>query len=409
MPVDTNNLYRALPMPMPRFGPSPTTPTNPVVNESPYPDPRQLFAPYLGIGSNTGFSDVTASLQTPITNPYGSGENIDPVTQRILDLIDKRTAEAGTKAGSEASALASRRGLPGSSIEQFGVQQGIEGANRVGNEATTAVLQQFLTNRKDAELATMDAELRRRLALGQLTSDEVASLRNQFAYQQGLELQKQLGEAGIALGRENIGAQQDIAQKEARNSLIGAGISTLPYLLGGGGGGGGGLFGGGGGGGGGLLSGFGGGSILSNMFGGSATPVGQFLMPGVSGAGPEGIPLANAGQNPFQAGGPGGLAAGIGLGYAGGALGRNQFGGGNDVGGYVGGALGYSLGGPVGAGVGSFLGTGIQRGGEAIYRGVNKKLGNTAGSIVRPFVDPVGSAKSVVNKVSNAVSSVFPF
>ena len=215
------------------------------------------------LGQNARFEDVLAPIfnMPDVNRPFtgdqylerglsavAPGEDgIDPVTQRILALIDERTATARTRAASEASALASRRGLAGSSIEQFGVQQGIEGAERVGAEQVQSFLQQGIQNQlalrqaqaqglfgygageqrigSEFGLGQLDAETRARLQAGQLTSDELASIRNIQENNLNRALQERLGVAGInqanlALSVEQTEAERDRRQSE-KNAVIG--------------------------------------------------------------------------------------------------------------------------------------------------------------------------------------------
>ena len=215
------------------------------------------------LGEGVRFEDVLAPTFNPpqvgrsfTGDPYlergltalDTGEDgIDPVTQRILSLIDERTATARTRASSEAQALAGRRGLAGSSIEQFGVQEGITGAERLGAEEVQNVLQQNIQNqlalrtaqaqglfgfgageqRIGAEfgLGQLDAETRARLQAGQLTSDELASIRNIQENNMNRALQERLGAAGIsqanlALSVGQTEAERDRSQSE-KNAIIG--------------------------------------------------------------------------------------------------------------------------------------------------------------------------------------------
>ncbi len=309
---------------------------------------------------------------------------ISPESQKILDNIKANQRDSEASGTSQAIALAGRRGIAGSSIEQFGVQNAISEAAKTGQNAESAVL--LANEERNNALKNLQAQA----MFNRSIYGDKAAFDN---YQ--LQLQQILGQQGIDIARENIDVSRKIAEDQARNNLFSAGISAfVPSILNG--------FGGGGGGGG-----MGGG--LSSLFGGPSTALGRFFSGGgaATGAGPGGIPLASAGGggNPFMAGGFGGLMGGAGLGFLGSSLGRQTFGGGNDVGGIAGGGLGYMFGGPIGAGVGSFLGVGAQRLGENIYSGSQGALGNTAASFIKPFVDPVGAVKSV----SNAVKKVFPF
>jgi hypothetical protein len=243
-------------------------------------------------------------------------QGITPELQQVLDIIRQNQNYAGQQGMSQAQALAGRRGLAGSSIEQFGVQQANESASRAGQEQMANVLLQNvqrqqalqdLQTRGYFERAGQEASLGAQLgtAEGQLTSDEIASLRNIQLANQQMELQRSLGERGIDAQMANIGAQRDIAADEQRNALIGTGASLFaPYLMGG-------LFGapgGGGGGGGGLGGLFGGGAAAAGVGGVANTSAGALgasssLFPG--GLGTVGTPAA--GGIPFLP-----IAAGIG-------------------------------------------------------------------------------------------------
>jgi hypothetical protein len=200
------------------------------------------------------------------------------------------------------------------------------------------------------------------------------------------QLQQTLQEA--TAGREEALAR-DLAREQSkaqeRSSLIGTGGSLLGTYL--------------------LTRGMGGGAAqggapaaggLSGLFGGASSPLGRSL------AARGGPAAAGQGFTPLT---PGGLVGGAGLGLLGGSLGRQAFGGGNDLGGIAGGALGYAYGGPAGAGLGSFLGTGAQRLGESFYEQSKRRFGNTGASFIKPFADPVGSVKSI----TRGIKKVFCF
>lgn len=212
------------------------------------------------------------------------------------------------------------------------------------------------------------------------------------------ELERSIQESDAA--REEALAR-DLAKQQRKQSLteslLGAGTNLLGIGLMTRGGGGGATTGSGG--------------LLSGLTGGGSTPLGRLFGGGgggsVSTAG-GGSVTANGGQviaGGSKLAGFGSLLGGAGAGLLGSSLGRRSFGGGNDTGSVVGGGLGYLMGGPLGAGVGSYLGTGAQRLGENIYEQSKNKVGNTAASVIKPFVDPAGAVKSV----SKAVKKVFCF
>lgn len=330
--------------------------------------------------------------------------------QSILDTIKKQQDYATGVGTSAAQSLAAKRGLTGSSIEQFGTQQAVEAASRAAQDASTNALLQ--NESQQNALRQLQAQLygSRAQSLAGLNSDELTSLRNADFSQQQLAQQGLLGQQQIDLARANIGAAEDIASEQARNSLISSGASILaPYLLpklfgfGGGGAGAGGVPGAAGGGGSGVLGG------LFNIGGGNG-----FL--GLSGAG--GAPLPAGALGPASPGmfGPGGAlfntagtstlgASNILPGLAGWQLGTHTFGDNRytNTGGIIGG-IGGSIFGPAGSALGAFLGAGAGKLSDRVATGVSKRLGNTAGSIVR-YTNPLTAIPDVAHKVSN----VFPF
>jgi hypothetical protein len=460
-----------------------------------------------------------------------------PGTQRILDLLKQQGQDTRDSGISAAQALAVRRGLSGSTQEQFGVQRAGAEADKATIDAQTNVLLQNLQrqnevknliaqgyfNRADQEgnvgaqydltqfsteaqrrnllaqltsqndlqfmsetdrqnalraqleqstaaqeftteadrrkiLAQLQSQgdianqgnqlqrttsqnqldLTRRTNLANLTSDELASVRNYQFGQQNLDLQRQLGDQQLQVARDNISSAERIADKQAKYGLYGAvGGALLPGLLGGGGG----LFGGGGGGGG-LLSGLfggggggaggsGGGGLLGGLGGlfgggGGLTGTGYYaggqpsssLLPplGQVGTGVSAGPLGGGLGGLFAGGLLPNLAGGA-LGYG---LGQNLFGNTKQgqIGGLAGGVAG-SFFGPAGSAVGSFLGQGA----GSLY----SQLTDTQKAIFLPFLDPsntvkqIGSgaskvgnavgdaAKNVGNAISSGISNIFPF
>lgn len=375
------------------------------------PAPTSSMAP-LPAFQPTGptFQDVMASLNKPYTYSVqpsaGAGGDslfnrgiqmstpaggVDPALQEVLNRIKANTADAASRGASTASALAVRRGLPGSSIEQFGVQTAMGEAEKAGRDAEAQVYLQDAIRRfqlqdlqskaffdrsnleysgaGDVAKSIFDAEQNRNLATANLTSDEIASQRNIAAMLMQQQLEAMLGQQQIDLGYANIGAQADINKQNARagliNSITGA---VLPGLLFGGGGGGGGMLGSGGG-------------ILSSIFGGGT-----------------------AGSASLVGAGTGQMVPGLGL---------------------------VGTGVPAAGGMGMIPGLGLMAGAGLLSAGIadwmkpylTKSLGNTLGGTAGYLLNPIGSminfgkgvfgggnvVKNVGNKVGNAIKSVFPF
>lgn len=298
---------------------------------------------------------------------------MSPGTQRILDIIRQRGAENRARAISEAQALAGRRGNAGSSTEQFGTAEAGSKADDATLTSETNVLLQNLQRQNEANNLRAQGFFQRAGQQGQMTGDELASIRNYDFSLANLALQKQLGEQGLDVARANIGVSKDIADQQAKYGLYGAlGSSILPNLL----------FGGGGGGGAG--GGFGG--ILGNLFGGGGGSAGAFGAPLAPGAiGPVGPGVAGAAA--------GGIAPGLGT----------VLGGGGAI---------------VGAGILSSM---LDR---FMENPLDKAFGQTGGSAARFLLNPVGSTinfgqkllsnpgsaiSGVTNSVSKAVSKVFRF
>lgn len=223
------------------------------------------------VGSQVQFEDVLAPtfynpeasrpftgqefLERGLSSIAPSQDGIDPVTQRILNLIDERTKLSRERASSEAQALASRRGLAGSSIEQFGVQEGVAGANRLGEEQVQGVLQNEIQNQlalrqlqaqglfgyaggeqtagSQYGLGNLDAQLRNRMLASQLTSDELAS--NRYTTQANMDraLQERLGAAGIAQAYQGLSVAQSEAEKDRRSNRTNAIIGGVGGVIGG--------------------------------------------------------------------------------------------------------------------------------------------------------------------------------
>ncbi len=233
------------------------------------------------INEDPRFADVIAPLYERINTPdvwggidptmvgrdtFGLGigtlglgrPGMSPELQRTMDIINQLQNTATNRAASTAQALASRRGLAGSSVEQFGVGSAAAEAQRPFTEQQANVLlseaqrqQQLrdlqaraffdrssLENQANLQRAQIQAglegqfggfDLQRRRDISSLTSDELASLRN-------------LGEAGanralqLELGNQNIAQANwlaSLAQSQARRSGSGFFDSFAPALFGG--------------------------------------------------------------------------------------------------------------------------------------------------------------------------------
>lgn len=281
---------------------------------------------------------------------------VSPQYQSILDTIRNQQDYATNTGSANAISLAARRGLTGSSIEQFGVNQAGEAASRAAQDASSNVLLQ--NQQQQNALQQLQAQLygNRAQSLSSLNSDELNSLRNADYSNNYLNLQQSLGQQGLDVARANIGANQDIAQQQARNNLFTSGASILaPYLFGGGGGG---MFGGGG----------GAGTGTPGFFGMSGlTSLGSNI--GTSGAGAGGVPLTSAGT---------------GAGFGAGAIPLAGYGAMQlaNYGQRVGGTAGAFLANPIGA-----------------QLNIAKKALSSGGNAI----------SNAASGVSKAVTSVFPF
>lgn len=313
--------------------------------------------------------------------PSNADEGLSPEYQKVIDQIRSNATYYGNQGAQQAQALAAKRGLTGSSIEQFGTQTALDNTNRAAADEESQVQLANLQRRQSLQDASAKALLDRASLEGStgssqditganLTSDEIASQRNMQMFNDQLTLQGLLGQQGIDLARDNMNTSADIANKQANYNLIGSVAGgALPYLLPK-------IFGSSGGGAAGSPG------FLSSLFGGGAGA-------GATGAGPGGIPLAGAANGPLAGfGGLGGLAA-------------------------IGGA------GIASAGISKWLAPYLQ-----------KSLGTTGGGAAGFLLNPIGSqlnslkgifgggnvVSNVSNKVTNAVSSVgnavsniFPF
>lgn len=314
---------------------------------SPVPTYNDIIAPLKNMPSASGGADTLYNQGIARLTPNAG---IDPSLQAVLDRIKASSVEAGERGASTASALASRRGLAGSSIEQFGVQTALGEAEKAARDAEAQVYIQDAIRRFQLQDASGKAMLDRsgleftsganaNMALSQAASDELASNRNYLSFLQQLELQRILGEQGINAQYANIDASKDIAKEQNKAGFINAGIGAiLPGMFGGGGGGGG---------------------FLSNIFGGGGGTM-------------SGVGTGATGYSSFMPGGAGAVGTGAGVG-----------------GGFLPG-LGLA---------------GLTIGGIAAYQ----SLGDKAKALVAPLVNPVNTVKQVSKGVSKAIKKVFPF
>ena len=209
--------------------------TQPV--RSPYTAPTsgtiQFGTPRWGTGSGPNplnrfqspmfdYSRIDAALRNPL---FKQGQDLlsydymdNPETKQILANLDSQGSLAYDKLVSTAQSLATKRGIGGSSVEQFGVQE----AGRQAQQATIDARNQVLLQAAQRQQAARDLaarELFGQAELGvsgeygltntgaQLSSDELTSLRNMF-----------LGERGIELGYDNI-SQAERANRRDNNPL----------------------------------------------------------------------------------------------------------------------------------------------------------------------------------------------
>lgn len=380
-----------------------------------------------------------------ILAPTASG--ITPQTQTILDYIQKQGDYKRAQAVAEAQALAAKRGVQGSSTEQFGTQEAGRQAEQLTLDAQTQALMQNATfqnaNQNTAAKGYFDLTQQQ----GQLNSDEVASLRNMDYSQRYLEIQKLLGEQGISASRDAANRAADAADNASRDNLIGNIVGgVLPgvvnhYLPAAGAGGGGGVAMGAGSANGAAGLGAGAGGYFGGSLGGTAyagSPgAASSLFPGGVAA-----PGGTVGTGAPTIGGAGGLGAaniamGAGAGLAGWQTGRmispaTQEGdiGGQNIGGALGAGAGFVFGGPVGAYVGGTVGALSGKASNRFQRGIENRAGQTAGDIASMTINPIAGIQKGINniihpdeavkkvtsavsgvahKASNAVNSVFPF
>lgn len=149
--------------------------------------------------SGPSFSDIMSRLNSSVTG----GNTISPETQYIMKLLQENQNFDTNKGVSEAQALAGRRGLAGSSIEQFGT-------------ATAA-----------GDVGRRYDNLR-----GNVLLDNLARNDARYFFDQNMAMQQQLGQQGIDVARENMRMAEEMANDQARNGLISSVIQGgMPYLL----------------------------------------------------------------------------------------------------------------------------------------------------------------------------------
>ncbi len=150
-----------------------------------------------------------------------------PETLRILEQIRAESDISREKGVSLARATAEKGGITGSSIEQFGVGQAIGETERARLAAENPILQQNLEHEQNLQVLRAEGlfgigqmEQSNAHAVAQLTSDELASIRNLQEAGKDRELQKYLGERGIQVSRENIAAAERNSRRQRDASII---------------------------------------------------------------------------------------------------------------------------------------------------------------------------------------------
>lgn len=212
--------------------------------QAPVMTPEERFRQIMQFGYKPQFQDTLYPLSNEFkignrgadffergiqsTQPSGG---ISPETQRILDIIKQNQAKTQTEGISAARANALRRGIGGSSTEMFGINQAVESAARSGQEQEVQVLLANLQREQtlkdlqsralferagtESSLGAQESQFNfeRLKQISGLTSDEVASLRNLSESQKARDLQKYLGERGIAVQSEAANLQADAARR----------------------------------------------------------------------------------------------------------------------------------------------------------------------------------------------------
>jgi len=198
------------------------------------------------IGEDPTFTNVLNPIyNTPQINQniqggqaYGMGQSVlqkdylnSPEIQQILRTIQSQGDINKAANVSAASALAGRRGISGSSIEQFGTQQAAQQADQATMNSQVQVLlqqaQQAAAARQaaaqgyfqqgnqqgqlgaQANLAQFQGQVANNQLAANLTSDELASLRNLQMSNNQLALQKYLGERGIQTQNQALADARD--------------------------------------------------------------------------------------------------------------------------------------------------------------------------------------------------------
>jgi hypothetical protein len=215
------------------------------------------------------FQDVIASLRQGvpgITTPTGGVETFErgletlrpggtPKEFQEAIAESREETKRGIIAGrSAAEAAAARRGISGSTIEGFNVAQAEEAAGRAGRGFTTQLLLEGARERAggrravgealvgragqefqaDVGIQSLGAQLdqQNRALLANLTSDELASIRNLQEAGKDRELQLKLGELGIQATRDQISASKKIAEKQRTTDIatsVITGGAILPF------------------------------------------------------------------------------------------------------------------------------------------------------------------------------------
>lgn len=162
-------------------------------------------------------------------------QELRPETLRILEQIRAESDISREKGVSLARATAEKSGITGSSIERFGVGQAIGETERARLAAENPILQQNLAHEQNLQVLRAEGlfgigqmEASNAQAVAQLTSDELASIRNLQEAGKDRELQLYLGERGIQVSRENIAAAERNAKK-ARDAQI---VSSITQAVG---------------------------------------------------------------------------------------------------------------------------------------------------------------------------------
>ena len=205
-----------------------------------------------------------ASFDAALAEFKDTGE-IRPETKKVLDEIRAQSEIGIEKRVSTAQSFAEKRGLEGSSIEQAGVGAAITEGERERRAAELPFLQDEVAAGERAKFARAEAgfgksgaeaeaafqkgtiEFQTEATLDQmfagfdqatktlatnLKADELATVRNMLQNNKDRELQKYLGERGVAISRASIQAARDAAEQSNKSSGIVAG-ATIGASVGG--------------------------------------------------------------------------------------------------------------------------------------------------------------------------------